>query len=129
MAIKKYTVIVPDDQISRFEAVLDAGSIFVFLKYEKVKNGEYVLEAAETTIESLVKKFDGGLVGITNVSGQSSAVIKLDDGSIISINKLSNAKVMQFIEHLKKIYKPIWVLMYLVGYDEKCDDICVKYDI
>lgn len=122
MANKKYTVTVPDEQINRFEAVLDAGSIFVHLDYEKVKTGKYVLEGAETTIESLIKKFHGGLVGITNVAGQSSACIKLDDASIISIDKSSNDRVMQFVDRLKKIYEPTWVLMYLTGYNYEEED-------
>lgn len=125
----KYTVYVFKD-IDRFETFLDVASMLVKFKFEKIEDGKYVLEGPSDTIESLVKKFGKGTLAVTNAIGErSSAVVKMKDIANININNAGWSDVVLLVSHLNKINQPEWVLMYLVGYDEKCDDICVKYDI
>ena len=120
MADAKYTVYVFKD-IDTFETFLDVASMLVKFKFEKIEDGKYVIEGSSDVIESLVKKFGNGTQAVTNAIGErSSAVVKMKDIANININNAG---------YLNKINQPEWVLMYLVGYDEKCDDICVKYDI
>lgn len=125
----KYTVYVFKD-IDRFETFLDVASMLVKFKFEKIEDGKYVLEGSSDVIETLVKNFGNGTLAVTNAIGEcSSAVVKMKDMAIININNAGWNDVVLLVSHLNKINQPEWVLMYLVGYDEKCDDICVKYDI
>lgn len=125
----KYTVYVFKD-IDTFETFLDMVSMVVKFKSEKMEDGKYVLEGSSDTIESLVKNFGKGTLAVTNAIGErSSAVVKMKDMATININNAGWSDVVLLVSHLNKINQPEWVLMYLVGYDEKCDDICVKYDI
>ena len=125
----KYTVYVFKD-IDTFETFLDMVSMVVKFKSEKMEDGKYVLEGPSDTIESLVKNFGKGTLAVTNAIGErSSAVVKMKDIANININNAGWSDVVLLVRHLNKINQPEWVLMYLVGYDEKCDDICVKYDI
>ena len=125
----KYTVYVFKD-IDRFETFLDVASMLVKFKFEKIEDGKYVLEGSSDVIETLVKNFGNGTLAVTNAIGErSSAVVKMKDMAIININNAGWNDVVLLVSHLNKINQPEWVLMYLVGYDEKCDDICVKYNI
>ena len=125
----KYTVYVFKD-IDTFETFLDVASMLVKFKFEKIEDGKYVLEGSSDVIESLVKKFANGTQAVTNAIGErSSAVVKMKDIANININNAGWSDVVLLVSHLNKINQLEWVLMYLVGYDEKCDDICVKYDI
>lgn len=125
----KYTVYVFKD-IDTFETFLDMVSMVVKFKSEKMEDGKYVLEGPSDTIESLVKNFGKGTLAVTNAIGErSSAVVKMKDMATININNAGWSDVVLLVSHLNKINQPEWVLMYLVEYDEKCDDICVKYDI
>lgn len=129
MTDTKYTVYVFKD-ISIFETFLDMVSMVVKFKSKKMEDGKYVLEGPSDTIESLVKNFGKGTLAVTNAIGErSSAVVKMKDIADININNAGWSDVVLLVSHLNKINQPEWVLMYLVGYDEKCDDICVKYDI
>ena len=129
MADAKYTVYVFKD-IDTFETFLDVASMLVKFKFEKIEDGKYVIEGSSDVIESLVKKFGNGTQAVTNAIGErSSAVVKMKDIANININNAGWSDVVLLVSHLNKINQPEWVLMYLVGYDEKCDDICVKYDI
>ena len=125
----KYTVYVFKD-IDRFETFLDVASMLVKFKFEKIEDGKYVLEGSSDVIETLVKNFGNGTQAVTNAIGKrSSAVVKMKDIANININNAGWSDVVLLVSHLNKINQPEWVLMYLVGYDEKCDDICVKYNI
>jgi len=125
----KYTVYVFKD-IDTFETFLDVASMLVKFKFEKIEDGKYVLEGSSDVIETLVKNFGNGTQAVTNAIGErSSAVVKMKDIANININNAGWSDVVLLVSHLNKINQPEWVLMYLVGYDEKCDDICVKYDI
>lgn len=129
MTDAKYTVYV-DKEISRFETIFDVASMLVKIKFEKIEEGKYVLEGASDVIETLVKNFGNGALAVTNTIGEcSSAVVKMKDMANININNAVWNDVILLVSHLSKINQPEWVLMYLVGYDEKCDDIYVKYDI
>lgn len=129
MTDTKYTVYVFKD-ISIFETFLDMVSMVVKFKSEKMEDGKYVLEGPSDTIESLVKNFGKGTLAVTNAIGErSSAVVKMKDIANININNAEWSDVVLLVSHLNKINQPEWVLMYLVGYNEKCDDIYVKYDI
>ena len=129
MTDKKYTVYV-DKDINIFETFLDVASMLVKFKFEKIEDGKYVLEGSSDVIETLVKNFGNGTLAVTNAIGErSSAVVKMKDMAIININNAGWNDVVLLVSHLNKINQPEWVLMYLVGYDEKCDDICVKYNI
>lgn len=129
MVDAKYTVYV-FEQIDRFETFLDVASMLVKFKFEKIEDGKYVLEGSSDVIETLVKNFGNGTLAVTNAIGErSSAVVKMKDIANININNAGWSDVVLLVSHLNKINQPEWVLMYLVGYDEKCDDICVKYDI
>ena len=129
MTDTKYTVYVFKD-IDIFETFLDMVSMVVKFKSEKMEDGKYILEGPSDTIETLVKNFGNGTLAVTNTIGEcSSAVVKMKDMATININNAGWNDVVLLVSHLNKINQPEWVLMYLVGYDEKCDDIYVRYDI
>lgn len=129
MTDAKYTIYV-FEQIENFETILDAASVLVKLKFEKIEDGKYVLEGSSNIIEPLVKNIGNGILAVTNAIGEcSSAVVKMKDMANININNAGWNDVVLLVSHLNKINRPDWVLMYLVGYDEKCDDIYVRYDI
>lgn len=120
MAIRKYTVYV-NKEINRFEAILDAASIFVKIKSEKIEDGKYILEGSLDVIETLVKNFANGTMAITSSDREySSAIVKMDNVTI-NINENEDAEkddVVSIVNHLNKIGEPEWVLIRLYNEEE-----------
>ena len=119
MTDAKYTIYV-FEQIEKFETILDYAEV----KSEKIDDGKYVLEGSSDVIESLVKKFANGTMAITSdIEGGSCAIVKINSYATVSINDVARDKVISFVNRLIKVRTPEWALIYLIGYDEKCDDI------
>lgn len=119
MANTKYTVYV-FEQIERFETIIEYAEV----KSKKIEDGKYVLEGSSDTIESLVKKFANGVIAITSdIEGNSCAIVKINSYATISVNDATRDEVILFVSRLIKARVPEWALLYLMGYDEKCDDI------
>lgn len=122
MARKKYTFVVSED-IDKFEAILDAASIFVNIKSKKIEDGKYVLEGTTVDIESLLKKFANGTVAITYPIEDrcSSASVVLNDKTSVSIMGTRD-EVESIVGYLNKAYRPEWVLMRIYNEEEDEDE-------
>lgn len=126
MADAKYTVYA-FKEIDRVETFLDALSMYTDVKSKKIEDGKYVLEGSSDIIESLVRRLANGIMAVTsNVGECSSAIVEMSNMATVAITNATWNNVMIIINQLNGISKPEWILLYLNGYSEECDDIHIE---